>query len=169
MLTDTQRQLAADNHNLIYAFLHKRNLSVDDYYDIAVIGLCKAARHFDPGRGLAFSTFAYRCMDGELWMTAKNAKAKGRSGYISVSLDAALTDKADSGTLSDILADTRYSPEDLAVCNDLLSAVADQDPRIRIICELKAAGYTQPQIAAHLGLSQAHVSRLLAKARKIIA
>ena len=42
-LNDEQRKLVADNHNLIYQYLIDNNLPQDEYYDIAAIGLCKAA------------------------------------------------------------------------------------------------------------------------------
>ena len=38
-LTDEERDLVTNNHNLIYSYLNKYNLS-DDYYDLCAIGLC---------------------------------------------------------------------------------------------------------------------------------
>lgn len=46
-MNDEQRKLVENNHNLIYAILHKYNLPIDEYYDVAAIGLCKAAITFD--------------------------------------------------------------------------------------------------------------------------
>lgn len=60
-LTVEQQQLAADNHNLIYSFLKKYHLPVEDWYDIAAIGLCKAAATYNRARG-SFATHAYQCM-----------------------------------------------------------------------------------------------------------
>lgn len=44
-MTDYQRQLVTDNHNLIYRFLQKEKLNMEDWYDLAAIGMCKAAKH----------------------------------------------------------------------------------------------------------------------------
>lgn len=63
-MTDEQRKLVEDNHNLIYGFLNKKELT-DDYYDIVALGLCKAAMSYDESKG-KFSTLAFKCMDGEM-------------------------------------------------------------------------------------------------------
>ena len=64
-LTDEQRKLATENHNLIYWFASKKNVPIDDYYGVLAVGLCKAAMSFDSNRG-EFATIAYRCMSNEL-------------------------------------------------------------------------------------------------------
>ena len=66
MLTNAQQELAAANHNLIYAVLNKHNLPEEDYYDIAAIGLCMAASTYDASKGAAFSTYAYRVIANEV-------------------------------------------------------------------------------------------------------
>lgn len=65
VLNEAQRQLAAENHDLIYWYLHKRGLSIEDYYDILAIGLCKAAAAYKPELG-AFSTLAIQVFDHEI-------------------------------------------------------------------------------------------------------
>lgn len=72
-LTEEQRELASKNHNLIYWFANKNNISIDDFYDVLAIGLCKAARAFDDDKG-EFSTFACKCMKNELYMHLKSAR-----------------------------------------------------------------------------------------------
>ena len=61
-LTDDQRKLVEKNHNLIYTFARKYKINLDEYYGLLAIGLCIAARIYDPNKGLAFSTLAYQCM-----------------------------------------------------------------------------------------------------------
>ena len=46
-MTDYQKQLVTDNHNLIYRFLQKEKLNMEDWYDLAAIGMCKAAKTFN--------------------------------------------------------------------------------------------------------------------------
>lgn len=68
-LNDAQRQLVADNHNLIYKYLDGKHLSMDsveDWYGAAAVGLCKAGIIFDKTRGLKFSTLAFVCMENEV-------------------------------------------------------------------------------------------------------
>lgn len=47
-LTEEQKAFAEENHNLIYTFLHKKNLSFDEYYDVVVMGYLKAVANYDP-------------------------------------------------------------------------------------------------------------------------
>lgn len=60
-MTEQQKALVEENHNLIYAFLQKYHLSVEEWYDMAAIGLCKAAISFKAEKA-SFSTYAYKCM-----------------------------------------------------------------------------------------------------------
>lgn len=59
-LNNEQRKLVEENHNLIYSFLNNQALSINEWYDICAIGLCKAALTFNGTT--KFSTFAYKCM-----------------------------------------------------------------------------------------------------------
>lgn len=64
-LNDEQRKLVEDNHNLIYQYLIDNKLPQDEYYDIAAIGLCKAALKYDTSKG-AFSTYVYRAIQNNI-------------------------------------------------------------------------------------------------------
>lgn len=67
-LTDDQKRLVEENHNLIYSCMHKFGIKLnefDDYYGDAAIALCNAAIHADEKTG-KFSTFAYKCIENEL-------------------------------------------------------------------------------------------------------
>ena len=59
-LTDEERELVTNNHNLIYSYLNKFHLT-DDYYDLCAIGLCRAAHFYKPENG-KFSVYAFVCM-----------------------------------------------------------------------------------------------------------
>lgn len=39
-LNDTQRFFAEKNHNLVYKFLHEKNLPASEYYDIIISAIC---------------------------------------------------------------------------------------------------------------------------------
>lgn len=65
-MTDEQQRLVTRNHNLIYSFLNKYQLSACDWYDVAAIGLCKAAMTYVSGVS-SFSTYAYQCMRNEIY------------------------------------------------------------------------------------------------------
>ena len=45
-LTPEQRVFAEKNHNLLLQFLRKRELSIQDYYDVVVFGYLKGVRAY---------------------------------------------------------------------------------------------------------------------------
>lgn len=86
MLNDMQKKMVEDNHNLIYSFLAKHNLSVEEWYDVAAIGLCKAAQSYDGSA--KFNTLAYKVMFNEVCKVFRHKKAKKRLGnqFVHVSM-----------------------------------------------------------------------------------
>ena len=163
MLTAEQQKLAADNHNLIYQVLHDHNLPIDDYYDVAAIGLCKAAAKFDPSRGYAFSTYAYPSMLKAIWMDKRNGNAKKRSKYLTVSLSEPIHENL---TYGDAIQSDKPTPEELVLCQDILDQIQKLKPQERVVIELTLQGLTQEEIAAIVGYSQVTVSRRISKAKQ---
>ena len=94
MLTNEKRQLAEDNHLLIYKFLRERNLPVDEWYDICAIGYCQAAEAYDPGRKKSFATLAYTTMFHEVAREMYKRGAQKRN-QVPLSLDVHLEDGFD--------------------------------------------------------------------------
>ncbi|SHO54162.1 sigma-70 RNA polymerase sigma factor region 4 domain-containing protein [Anaerocolumna xylanovorans] len=93
VLTPEQQEFAAEYHNLIYAFLNKKKLHEDDYYDIVVFGFLHAVkRYFEESelRKYSFSTIAWRSMDSSLANYYKNLNRQKRHCYI-LSLDSILS------------------------------------------------------------------------------
>ena len=86
-LTDEQQKLVEANHNLIYFLLKTYKWTIDKYYDIAAIGLCKAAQRYDESRGVNFSTYAMRVMYNEVIKEIRKEKAKKRSAFEEVSIN----------------------------------------------------------------------------------
>lgn len=65
-LTDEQRVLVEDNHNLIYAYASRNNLTLDDWYGVLAYALCKAAQDYIPERGHKISTVAWAYFGNEV-------------------------------------------------------------------------------------------------------
>ena len=77
------------NHNLIYSFLNSHKLSVDEWYDVAAIGLCKAGLTYMPDKGYKFSSYAYRVMTNEVRAEMRKLNSERLiTGKESVSYDA---------------------------------------------------------------------------------
>lgn len=71
-ITDEARKLVEENHNLVYSFLYKYHLDVEEWYDLAAIGLCKAANTYNNDKS-GFSTYGEEL---ELWCTDKDDEKK---------------------------------------------------------------------------------------------
>lgn len=68
-LTEEQRRFAEQNHALVYKFLHRHGLSVDEYYDIVIFGFLLAVQRYLTDASLApyaFSTVAWSAMESAL-------------------------------------------------------------------------------------------------------
>ena len=86
------------------------------------------------------------------------------NAYRSGSLDEMLVDDPDSGTVSDLLGEADAALEKVEYQQSLAPLLAGLPPRERTIIMLRFfKNMTQSQIAAEVGISQMHVSRLLAK------
>ena len=48
MLTEEQKRMVEENHNLIYWYCHKYNLDIEEYYGLFAIELCRAVQLYDP-------------------------------------------------------------------------------------------------------------------------
>lgn len=160
-MTEEQKRLVEENHKLIYDYLWKKNLSIEEYYDLAAIGLCKAAITYD-GNKAAFSTYAYRCMANEIGCHFRKYYA---DRHIPDELIGSLQHIIELGdnevTLEDRIGDA-VDVEEEAIVNDALdkfySRLNDME---RLILEMHYAGYTQMEIAKRAGFSQAQVSRTI--------
>ena len=86
------------------------------------------------------------------------------NAYRSGSLDEMLVDDPDSGTVSDLLGEADAALEQVEFQQTLTPLLEKLPPRERTIIMLRFfKNMTQSQIAERVGISQMHVSRLLAK------
>lgn len=166
-LTEKQRVLAAQNHNLIYAYAHKNNILIGDYYDILAIGLCKAAKTYDETKS-KFSTYAYKCMRNELYANWNSTKKESAiPEHIVVSYDA-LKRHGDSDNQSyslEFIEDSQ--PYDNMMYDIMCTEFADRlSEKERKIFFYLAAGFRQTDIAHELGCSQQVVSYHVKQIRK---
>jgi len=171
-LTEQQRTFAEDNLNLVHYVIHRYcgNIRADEYEDIyqtGVIGLCKAVAKFNPAFGIAFSTFAVRCITNEIYMSFRSQKKRNVE---TISVDTSIFSYKDEETAP--LIETIHSVEDTEsrigyiILVDMLKERFDEmDSQI---IRMSIDGMTQQQIGDRLGLSQPHVSRKLKRIQEII-
>jgi RNA polymerase sigma factor (sigma-70 family) len=163
-LTDEQRRVVADNHNLIYDMLNRNNWSIDEYYDVAAIGLCRAAVGFDPAKGFTFSTYAGKVIINAVLCEQRKSMTAMRQG-VTVSFDDPIPYTKGELTLGDMIAGGT-EPQDTALCNAAEAAIEKLKPKERMVLRLTMAGYRQVEIAAMTGVSRAYISHVLADARR---
>ena len=142
-MTDEQRKLAEDNHNLIYAFLNRRGMDSDEWYGAAAVGLCHAAITYDPAK-YTFATYAYRCMLSEIAhdiTTATRAKRTPPEPVASLDYEyASMSDDRPINLMGIVGDDTDFTGPEVDELLERLPASTVRDIRMRM------AGYTPAEI-----------------------
>jgi RNA polymerase sigma-B factor len=129
-----------------------RGESLEDLVQVGSIGLIKSSKRFDRSRGVAFATFATPAIEGEI---RRYLAARGSSRRISAEQEP----MSDDGT-SDVSENEPLASSDERLL--LAESVRSLDERERRIVFLRFhADMTERRIAETMGISQAHVSRLL--------
>ena len=169
MLTDEQRQLVTDNHNLIYSFLKKNKLDADEYYDLAAIGLCKSVKRYNENVA-NFSTYAYTCMHNEISNEfRKNSYSKRIPKDMILSLDHEYKDNYDTNDSSNSVTLLRYMAskdniEDRVLSNVYVQSVLDQlNEKDKEILSYIVSGLTYRQIAKIVGCSHQNIAKIKTK------
>ena len=168
-MTDEQRKLVEDNHALIYHTIHSMGLLVEEVYDIAAIGLCKAAIKYD-SRKHKFSTFAVRCIRNEILhdFRQRNMKKRAMNEQLISYNEPVLYQDGETILLIDQI-ESNISTEDEA-----LSHIMYEEIRVQLgktdskVLPYFGKGYTQHEIARMMGVSQANISRVKKRAEKIL-
>ena len=171
MRTDRDK-LILDNINLIYYVLKQYGLykNKDEYYDICMIGLIKAADTFNESKGYTFSTYGISCIRSELFGYLRKEKNNKRiANYKTISLDTTVCENEGKEiTLLDTLSsDTDIEEE---IINKEQQELFIEALKVLNDIELKVLSYmygingceelTQFEISKIVGFSQANVSRV---------
>lgn len=167
-LTEEQRALVDNNHNLIYSFLRCHNLSIDDYYGLAAIGLCKAAANFDANKS-RFSTHAYRCMFSTVFKEIREQKAQKRipeDKILYYQIEFNDSKDGDTSTFLNCLPSKENIENDVLAKIILAKYMSALDDRDKCILSLFSEGYKQTEIGEIIGCSQVRISRIKKKLRK---
>lgn len=159
-LTDTQRQIAEDSHNLIYSFLWQNHLDVDEWYGIIAIGYLKAVLQWDPDRG-KLSTFAFLTMKNS-YLQEINRRNRLKRKESCISIHSPICDGANI-EIGDLLPDPYDLADQCASRVDLEAALKKLTSDQRRILSMALDGVYQSDIAIVMGISQPAISRTLKK------
>lgn len=167
MLTAEAETLVTENikltHHVAKRYYHPY-LDHDDLASIGTIGLVKAAKVFDKGRGCEFSTLACMAIESEIKKEIRKLYANKNNG-VTISIE---TPVVEGITLADILADNRNFERELVNHYGLVEALSQLKPSeqyviVRYFGLFGNAPSSQQEIADFLGCSQVQVSRILRK------
>lgn len=167
-LTDEQQKLVLDNQKLVYHVIKRLNLynKLEDYFDIGLIGLCKAAQTFKPENGSRFSTYACVCIRNDILMEIRNENRQCDAYAISFS-SIISSSKDNDLSLEDILSDYELE-NDILNREELISLITSieklNEEDKTIINLYFYQNKTQKQIAQILNMSQAQASRRIQRA-----
>lgn len=158
-MTEEQKKLATKNHNLIYWYIHKKNLNVDVWYDIFAIALCKAVIGYDDSKNNKFSSYTVAVMENEYNMECRKSIAKRRTCDKLVSLDEAIqsNDSGKNTTRHECITNGLTAWDEVIPYN--ISGLLSQ--RQLLVVKFRLLGYTQCEIADILNCSQPQITRLL--------
>lgn len=154
-MTDYQRKLIEDNHNIIYMILKKNHLSIDDWYDIAAIGMCKAAISYKPDKDVRFTTYAAKCIQNAISVEYKTSNYQKRAGDNELVYYDSMTnsDDGDESALLNMFA-SNVNVEQEAIDRVILDNIMNVlDGRRTIVFNMLMAGYKLREISEKMGVS----------------
>lgn len=159
IMTEDQQNLVAENHNLIYTFLKKHKLSVEDYYGLAAIGMCEAAVYYDCNKG-KFSTIAFQFMYRMVSHAIRSKMAQKRKSETALVYYDAEREFDNSGVykLIDKIPSQENMEEEILLRIDVVEKIAILTDDQRLVVQLLNEGYNQTEIGSRLGHSQPWVS-----------
>lgn len=162
-LTEDQKQLVEENHNLIYKVLYDHHLDIDEWYDVAAIALCKAAMGFDPERNFQFSTYACAA----IWNNICREYTLGLADKIIpedkiYSLDYEYGTDGDVYTMKDYYEDKHSFEDDILIKERFIKGLDKmKSPRDKGVIVMVSEGYTYAKVGKVYGISRERVRQIV--------
>lgn len=132
-------------------------ITYDEAYSDALVGLWQAAQRYDPDRGVKFSTFAAKRINGEIvdryrsWDHCEPARVN-RLRFVSLD-DSYIETVADPvDPLAEMFADAGYE--------EILATTSSMSARTQDIVRRHAAGETLLEIARDHGIGESRVCQI---------
>lgn len=166
-LTKEQRDFATKWHNLIYTYLHSKELPEEDYYDIVVFGFLRAVKEFFSDSALrlkySFSTIAWRKMEDSLIDYYRGQSCQKRQAYV-----ISLHSYDGPYTLEEVLPapdKVMAQLETELLLHDLAALASRQQ---MAVVRMKSAGYNMREIAKKESITMKRVRELLEEIRALL-
>jgi RNA polymerase sigma-B factor len=158
--------------------------SQEELMQVGYVGLLKAINNFDPEIGSNLAAYAQPCITGEIELTQQLARTprpdelashlgaseedvldalRADMVFQASSLDAPVSDRPDTGNLADLMGAEDPQIEHTLDMEAVWTHWRDLPERQQRLLMMRFYGnMTQTEIGERLGISQMHVSRLLA-------
>ena len=167
MLTEEQKRLVEENHNLIYWYCHKYNLDIEEYYGLFAIELCRAAQLYDPKKSKIANYIIKAFWNKHVNYDKGMIIYKRRANENIISLDQDFGEDSEEYKLSEFLTDGK-SIEDEIIMIPLSECELDDKLMSVVRLRLENPNITQQEIGNILGIGQVQVGRRLKAAEKKI-
>ncbi len=152
MLTNEERKIAEEHHNLIYFFINYFKVDVEEYYDLFAIDYLKCIKVWDKSKG-NLSTLLGRAFCNTIKKENRKKKAKKRfEESYTVSLNEVVFKENRDVTLGDIIPSYTNVEETFELNETLSFFMKNEVTRLLII------GYSQREIAKKLNCSRSNIS-----------
>lgn len=160
-----KEQLILANTGVVGIVLKSLNLPVydEDLYSIGIIGLIKAVKSYDVGKGFKFSTYATRVIRNEILMSLRK---KTVEAVFSLD-DTVKLENGEEVPYADMISSgKRFEDEIIAKAHfkEMLWKLPDKKRNIIILFFIH--NKTQREISSIMGLSQSYISRIIKGVRR---
>lgn len=163
-LTEQEKKFSETNHNLIYGFLNKYQYSIEEFYNVAVVGYLEAVQAFHRKEkykeSTKFSSVAYKYMKSEISNHLRKEKAQKRKSLennISLDIDTS------NNFMNEPSAENKLMEAETILC--LMENLSELQ---RKIARLKVEGYTNKEVFGKLHMKQSTYYKELQRMRKLL-
>lgn len=173
-LTTEEKQMADNNHNIVYAFLYQHGYSIDNFYGVAVMGFlkgiqvyCRKTRYTNQA-DLFFSCWQYMRTELENYRKMENALKRKPTETV-ISLDAERTEMENIyNCVGGKSVESEYLEKERI--NELLGKLTEVQ---RVISKMKMEGFNNTEIFLILNIPSStyyrEINRIKATLEKYIA
>lgn len=165
-----------ENEKLVYGVMRRKYRWVrenerEDVEQAGRLGLMKATKNFRTEKGVAFSTYAERCIENAINQYFRRAHAKGERVVESISSVIGRLE-SDDVTWEDVLEDEGQRVEDVVERKELRLMLYKEASEMKAskseIIRLWLDGYNGAEIGNKLGVSRQRVNQVVQEYRRTI-
>lgn len=187
LLTEEEKNnLAEENYSLVFyvvKMFQNSGVPYDELVSIAIVGYAKALNAYNTDREAKFSTYAINCIRNEILFFLRKEKGHMKNSVSMntiLSMDKNGNDLSLEETVSNLDKDDSSLEEDVLLADDITIlnlALEHLSPKEKYIITYRygldrGIIKTQKEIAIHIGMSQANVSKMekniLDKVKKVL-